>query len=230
MATVSFNYSKTEGGVVIEGYDGSTPVVDVPDTIAGTNVVKIGARAFAGRREIKRINIPYCVKEIAVDAFAGCTCLKEISWQAKTIKLGGDSVKICGSYEIQVPKFFVVAKEQKESASSVPVRLLKTPVADFEYSETDSGIMIEKYLGTASAVVVPEKIDGVSVVRIGFDAFGGCRALRVIRLPADLNYVDQRAFDGCSSLRIAYLPRSLDSKVTDGIIDALPPGCNIRYT
>ena len=75
MATMSFDYSKTSSGVTIERYRGSSSVVDIPYSIAGKSVTKIGDRTFAGCKEIKQINIPYCVTEIAIDAFAGCTDL-----------------------------------------------------------------------------------------------------------------------------------------------------------
>ena len=43
----------------------------------------------------------------------------------------------------------------------------------FDYSKTNSGVTIERYRGSAEVVVVPSKIDGVPVMSIGFDAFGG---------------------------------------------------------
>ena len=230
MAVVSFEYSKTSEGVTIERYSGSTPVVDVPYSIAGANVTKIGAKAFAGCVEIKKINIPFCVTEIALDAFEGCTCLKEIFWSTKLIKLGGNSVKFCGN-EIHVPKSFAVRKAPKEIAPRVPAKLLKTPVEDFNFVHTTEGVVIAKYRGNAAVVVVPPKIDGASVIGIGFDAFGGCVSLLELRLPDGLKSINWRALDGCANLQSVYMPRSLlDDEDTTKLIAALPEGCKVYQT
>ena len=230
MAVVSFDYSKTDSGVVIERYSGSTPVVDVPYSIAGKTVTKIGAKAFAGCKEIKRINLPFCVKEIAMDTFAGCTYLKEIFWDSKLIKLGGNSIKLCGN-EIHVPKFFAVLEEAEDIAPTVPAKLLKTPVDDFACVHTAEGVVVAKYRGAAAVVVVPPKIDGAPVVSIGFDAFGGCLDLKEIRLPDGLQSINWRAFDGCANLQAVYMPRTLlADEGTTKFIASLPKGCKVFHT
>lgn len=227
MATMSFDYSKTSAGVTIERYRGSEAVVDVPYNIAGLRVTKIVKRAFAGCKELQRIDIPYCVTEIAVDAFAGCTRLKEIHWNNTTIKLGGDSVKIFGRDEIQVPTFFAVRDDPEEIDAS---KLVKTPVEEFDYSYITEGILIERYLGAAEIVVVPPKIEGVPVVRIGFDAFGDCRKLKELRLPESLQSINSRALDGCRNLSTVNVPEVLrGKKVADEIVIAAPEGCAVRY-
>lgn len=226
MATMSFDYRKTNSGVVIERYRGTESVVDVPYRIADSTVIKIDNATFAGCNEIKRINIPFCVNEIAIDAFAGCTRLKEIFWDNTLIKLGGDSVKRCGRNEIQVPKFFAVPENFSDTS-----KLLKTPVEDFDYSYIEEGILIEKYLGSDSIVVVPQKIEGVPVVSIGFDALGGCMNLKELRLPAGLISIHSRALDGCRNLQAVYVSKNLrGDKVADEILAALPEGCAIHYT
>lgn len=227
MATMSFDYSKTSAGITIERYRGSEAVVDVPYNIAGLQVVKIGKRAFAGCKDILFINIPYCVTEIAVDAFAGCELLSEIRWNNTTIKLGGDSVKIFGRNDIQVPTFFAVSDDPEERDAS---KLVKTPVEEFDYSYITEGILIERYLGAAEIVVVPPKIKGVPVVRIGFDAFGDCRKLKELRLPESLQSINSRALDGCRNLSTVHVPESLrGKKVVDEIVAAVPEGCAVRY-
>lgn len=226
MATVSFDYSKTNSGVTIEGYSGSASVVDVPYSIAGKTVTKIGGKAFAGCAEITRINIPYCVTEIAIDAFAGCTNLKEIFWDRTLIKLGGDSVKLSGRNEIQVPTFFAVREESAPAAS----KLLKTLADDFIYSRNSSGVAIELYRGSAEVVVVPSKIDGVPVVSIGFDAFGGCVSLKELRLPACLRSISWQALNGCANLQIVYMPETLlADDETKKLIAALPESCDVAF-
>lgn len=227
MNTVSFDYTKTNGGVAIERYRGAEPVVDVPYSIAGKAVKKISAGAFAGCKEIKRVNIPFSVEEIAVDAFAGCKNLQEIFWNSELIKLGGgDVIKRTGN-EIQIPASWLKGKPQEPAARG---KLLKTPVDEFSYSVDDSGVVIEKYFGDAEIVVVPPKIDNVPVVRVGFGAFGGCKNLRELRLPSTLLSISSRALDGCESLKIIYTPESLLADFESCKLFAnLPKNCIVRY-
>ena len=231
MATMSFDYNRTISGVTIERYRGSAAVVDIPYSIAGKSVTKIGNRAFAYCEEIKRINIPFCVEEIAIDAFEGCTRLEEIYWDRTLIKLGGDSVKRFSREEIQVPKFFAVREEVKAVAPPAASKLLKTPADDFVYSRGASGIAIEFYRSSAEVVVVPSKIDGVSVVSIGFDAFGGRLNLKELRLPDGLRSINWRALDGCNNLQNLYMPRTLlAADETKKLIATLPESCEVIYT
>lgn len=46
------------------------------------------------------------------------------------------------------------------------------PASDFEYKAIEEGgITITEYMGTDTAMVIPEKIDGKNVTAIGVDVF-----------------------------------------------------------
>lgn len=125
---------------------------------------------------------------------------------------------------------FDICNPKEISAPTVTSKLLKTPVEDFDYSRSESGIVIEKYFGAAENVVIPSKIDDMPVVRIGFKAFDRCRNLPELRLPAGLTSINSRAFDGCDNLKTVYLPRTLlDGKIFGEISAALPKDCKIQY-
>lgn len=230
MNTVSFDYSKKNSGVEIEKYRGTESIVDVPHKIAGLRVTKICDGAFANCKELTKITLPFTVTEIHPGAFAGCKRLQEIVWDHTTIKFGGNVIKLDRN-EIQLPAILLDICNPKEiSAPTVTSKLLKTPVEDFDYSRSESGIVIEKYFGAAENVVIPSKIDGVPVVRIGFKAFDRCRNLLELRLPAGLTSINSRAFDGCDNLKTVYLPRTLlDGKIFGEISAALPKDCKIQY-
>lgn len=101
----------------------------------------------------------------------------------------------------------------------------------FDYSKTISGVTIERYCGSAEVVVVPSKIDGVHVVSIGFDAFGGRLNLKELRLPDGLRSINWRALDGCSNLQAVYMPRNLLAEdETKKLIAALPEDCKVYHT
>lgn len=98
------------------------------------------------------------------------------------------------------------------------------PASDFEYQKTDdqTGIQINKYIGSDQTVVIPQKIDGLPVKVIGSSAFiesditslmmpdsvtniytyaiAGCEKLTDVRLSQKLQAVGECSFSGCTSL------------------------------
>ncbi len=78
-----------------------------------------------------------------------------------------------------------IYREDKSDISTIS-KTEKLPVAsteDFEFSETDGGIVVTKYVGSATEFAVPEKIAGKPVVEIGSEAFCGCADLTRVELP-----------------------------------------------
>lgn len=92
----------------------------------------------------------------------------------------------------------------KTSKPSIPV----TPASDFEYGYTDSGdIKITRYLGTATAVNIPSKIDGIAVREIG-EAFAWTAVSNVI-IPDSVTTIGEYAFSGCFALKTITIPNSV---------------------
>lgn len=60
-----------------------------------------------------------------------------------------------------------------------------------------------------SALDLPDRLGGASVVAIGDSAFEKCGSLRSVSLPASLRMIGNRAFSNCGSLRSLELPASL---------------------
>lgn len=110
----------------------------------------------------------------------------------------------------------------------------EAPGKDFEYGYTDSGeLRITKYKGKATALKIPDKIDGIvvgeigedvfncsnittiiipdSVTRIGARAFSDCSELTSVTIPSNLKYLDTGAFSRCSKLTSIALPNTLIS-------------------
>ena len=68
------------------------------------------------------------------------------------------------------------------------------------------GISIVKYIGTEPFVEVPEKIDGLNVLRIGDEAFRGCDFLVEIVLPETIESVGSYGFCDCRKLGEIVIP------------------------
>lgn len=76
-------------------------------------------------------------------------------------------------------------------ASDVPQKQEVTAESDFEFDESSG--TIKKYNGTATDVVIPEKINGKSVTTIGKQAFG-MKKLTSVVIPEGVETIGQGAF------------------------------------
>lgn len=65
----------------------------------------------------------------------------------------------------------------------------------------DGGVKIVKYLGGGGEVVIPEQIDGKTVVGIGDGAFRSCTGLTSVVIPGCVEDIGDEAFYNCSALR-----------------------------
>lgn len=75
------------------------------------------------------------------------------------------------------------------------------------FSATITGLLDK----TATEAVVPEKIGGRSVTKIGAAAFADCASLTKIELPQGVREIGSNAFAGCSALQTITLPASLET-------------------
>lgn len=78
-------------------------------------------------------------------------------------------------------------------ASDVPQKQEVTAESDFEFDESSG--TIKKYKGSATDVVIPEKIKGILVKEIGQRAFGAKKLTSVV-IPEGVEKIDQGAFMG----------------------------------
>jgi len=79
----------------------------------------------------------------------------------------------------------------------------------FEYSVDNNTITIDKYIGKAKTVHIPEKIDEIPVVAIGERAFENCINLVEILIPESVVKIFRSAFKNCVSLKTIELPETL---------------------
>lgn len=82
--------------------------------------------------------------------------------------------------------------------------------SDFTTTVSGSGCIITAYRGDDANVVVPDRINGLTVTAIADSAFAG-KAITSIRLPATVTSIGASAFEGCPHLTTVSLPASLRS-------------------
>lgn len=67
--------------------------------------------------------------------------------------------------------------------------------SDFEYTVLDDGTAeITKYNGNTSKLVIPNKIDGYTVKKIGYSAFWNCKELTSVTIPSSVEEIEESAY------------------------------------
>lgn len=97
------------------------------------------------------------------------------------------------------------------------------PFVAFDYKTVDGGVAITQYRGDDSNVVIPNSLDGLSVVAIGSNAFKYNDIIESVTIPSTVHTVGSGAFRECRRLRSV----SLGSGV-NVIEDAAFLGCALQ--
>lgn len=74
-----FIWTKTSEGIIITHYKGNAARVQVPETIDGAPVIRIGENAFAENKTLTHISLPESVTSIGKKAFYQCSNLESMS-------------------------------------------------------------------------------------------------------------------------------------------------------
>ena len=86
------------------------------------------------------------------------------------------------------------------------------PVTLYTYTlDDEDNATITAYKGTATAVVIPSKLDGYTVVAIGNGAFRNNTNLRAVTIPDTVTVIEDSAFYGCKKLSAVTLSANLTS-------------------
>ena len=86
------------------------------------------------------------------------------------------------------------------------------PATDFKYdlNQASDGVIIQKYKGTATAVVIPAEIEDFPVVGVGFEAFSETNIVSVVFPDSDI-WIGNSCFEKCKSLQNVVLPKNLNN-------------------
>jgi hypothetical protein len=92
------------------------------------------------------------------------------------------------------------------SVAGISQSLAQSTFGDYEYTIDGENVTVEKYLGDASTVIIPEMIENKFVRIIGSEAFMNKDSLEFVRIPFQVTTIESFAFFGCSSLTNVTLP------------------------
>lgn len=177
-------------------FSGCSVLTDVtlPDTLT-----EIGASAFADCKSLTSLVIPDGVISVDPSAFSGCTGL--------TVTYQGTDY----AYD-ELDSLYGALDEAASVAPSYP------PEEFFNVSDVEDGIKIHYaretvgyyyYNGEPGVVIIPEQIDGKTVVEIGSGVFVGFEYIVDLTIPDTVKRIGSSAFNGCGELVHITLPNGL---------------------
>lgn len=198
-----FTYTQISGGVRIDGYQGDSEILIIPESIDGMDVIEIAEHAFCksgdsedgdgedSKNGLRSIYVPDSVRSIGFGAFCECKSL-----QLLRLPFIGD-----GSDVTHIGYVFG-AEVYDSQAVHIPVSLEMIIIGEGEDS-----VAPYAFCGVKSV----EAILVTGAVSIGEFAFYECSELCYIGLSDRLLSIGEYAFSSCTSLAKIDLGDSLES-------------------
>ncbi|MDF9836695.1 uncharacterized protein YjdB, partial [Breznakia sp. PF5-3] len=218
-----FSYEVSSNGTAeITNYIGDDTELEIPDTLDGYKVTKIGYGAFSECKGLEKVIVPDTVVTFGNYAFSQCTKLKEIVIPDSVVSLGQNAFSGCNSLNnVRIPSniksigygtFYdcisldnVIIPEGVESLSGMAFGgcrnltniQLPSTLTSLGGSSFSDCVRLEE-------IVIPE-----GVTTLGSSAFSGCINLKDIELPETITGIGQSAFQDCIGLEKIVLPNSV---------------------
>lgn len=101
--------------------------------------------------------------------------------------------------------------DANEDAVEVEGDYVEASSEDFDYSEVDGAITLNKYKGEASYIIVPEEINGLKVTVIATGCFSANKNIVGVNLPESVITIAEHSFDECESLEKVQLGNSVET-------------------
>ena len=213
----------------ITGYLGNVSVLNIPESIDGYKVTKIGYDCFRDNTVLRVVIFPDTVEEIEENAFWGCLGLSMIRFSDSLTTIQNNAFFECDSLrEVEIPKSLTMGGSFGSGGRHGAFRFcsgLKT--VRFEEGTTAVAPFLFANCDGLEEVVLPDTITEIgayafenctnltevvfskNVTKINEHAFKGCGKLESIELPEQLKEIRYNAFDSCTALTKLELPDSV---------------------
>lgn len=159
-------------------------------------ITKISDLVFDGCKSLSKVTFKGKITSVGSNAFAYCTSLKKITLPEGLKKLGAGAFRGSGLTAVNIPaKTDVSSPEIFRDCKS-----LKKAVFDGCARKKGLTLGTRMFYGCTSlkTVKLPEKSESV---KIGYEAFRGCKALTGFTVSAKVTKIGEKAFYGCSKLK-----------------------------
>ena len=227
LAEGDWTYSVNADGetVTITKYNGTDDIVDIPTTLGGKTVTKIGESAFENCKSLTSVTIPNGLTTIGSRAFCNCTLLTSVTIPEGVTTIARNSFSGTSLTSVSIPDSVttigdgafsectslenITVGENNTNYSSINGVLFnsdKSELVFYPVGKKDKSYTIPNSVTTIglcafanckflTSVVIPN-----SVITIGIDAFYGCTSLTSVTIPDSVTIIDDCAFYICTSL------------------------------
>jgi len=124
--------------------------------------------------------------------------VKDLQMKGLKEEFGFDSGEQAENYVKSSSQAYKQEIRKLESVIDTPIQ----NVRDFEFDETDDGLIVKQYKGDEKKVSIPNAVNGKPVTEIGAEAFMNCKNLKEIILPENLKRIGFSAFFGTALERV----------------------------
>ena len=236
-------FSSSSDGVLFN--KGKTKLVRCPVSKAGSYVIPNGVtsierQAFNGCSLLTDVTIPDSVTTICDSyVFSGCTRLSRVTIGKGMQGIGKLAFNSCGSlatvlFTGNAPNGVADMTIFNRTVNATVCYLsgatgwgkefggrptaLWDPKIPFVFTADNRAVAITKYTGAGGDVIIPDKINGMPVTRIGDNAFIGCVNATSIKIPATVTAIGDGAFSGCTGLVNITIPANVASIEPDAFL------------
>ncbi|MBQ2789888.1 MAG: leucine-rich repeat protein [Thermoguttaceae bacterium] len=145
-----------DGNAVLTAFnDEKATSFEVPERHEGRRVVRIGKRAFAGLRRLKRATFPPTLRVVDDEAFDGCKSLRSLSFGGSELRIGNGAFSGClalssASLPASLREIGFEAFWRCESLRRVSFDGAPRSIGDFAFDESASDLTIYAPSGSAA--------------------------------------------------------------------------------
>ena len=192
-----YEENSAENTVTITGYSGAEMEIQIPGTINGKPVTRIGANAFKGSG-LSSIEIPASVTSIGSYAFSSCTNLNSVTFEegSQLARIESSVFRESGLTSIKIPA----------SVTSIGSRAFYSctnlsSVTFEEGSQLDSIVSRAFEESGLTSIKIPASVTSVETM-----AFNNCNDLKSITFQGETApNIDNATFSGCNNLAAIYV-------------------------
>ncbi len=187
----------------------------IEEVVIGSGVTSIGNYAFKDCENIARITIPNTVTRIGGDIFINFVDANS-GYNLEVAVFYNDTIENWRHISIDNDEYSDMAAFTRfctiHCVDGDIIAGVFNDNVEFEYQILKDGTAeITAYIGSATDISIPSKIDGYTVTSIGNNAFYECWSLKKVIIPDGVTSIGQRAFYKCSCLTSIDIPDSVSS-------------------
>ena len=206
--------------IIINGYEGDSSELIIPETINDLPVVGVADLAFENNKIITSITYPDTLLSIGSATLKGCINLESLTLEEagavkgynvlttlfSGIECDGTYIADFGELKASIPNVF---KNLTYGSENEEVNMLCVNVRTLEKVEITGNIKIIPFWAFENCTGLKEIILPNGLEKIGESAFYNCDSLVKVEIPDTVTVIGNNAFSDCENLETVVLSKNL---------------------